>query len=106
MSAALRYTNGDNAAARELLLGLLKKQLSAAEFCKWATTERLRSITESWAADSNSGLERLILPRFVPVLVGTSRTLAAAFVGSRYNATDYFAARSSRGWASPAARSA
>ncbi len=75
---ALRLA-GDEAAVRKLLVDAVEQHMRGHR----RTTLLLQAeLNERWTVGTSSASERLILPRFVPIVVDTRRTVAAAIGGA------------------------
>ena len=91
--AALGACGGDDARARKLLLDLL--DAAAQQQPLTNTFKRQHTLSTSWArGNGEEGFERLILPRFMPVVVDSTRTIAAAIGGARFSNACYSVCRS------------
>jgi hypothetical protein len=87
---ALRQAVGEETAARDMLLAALDRLLGPREQPARSTLVMQRETTARWALLENppsGGVlhERLLVPRFAPTIIDSSRTIAARIGGKRLN---------------------
>jgi hypothetical protein len=94
--AARVATGGNDAAARQLLLGSLRELIGEREHRR--TTEAVKlELLAQWSMREIAGhieTVHVVLPRFVPLMIDPNRTIAAALGGQRFNSTVYAVCRS------------
>ncbi len=96
-AAALDAACGVDEAARKLLLGMLDELACAPTEVRRNTRALQQEITALWADGGAGGddvFERVLVPRFVPVVVESSRTIAAALGGPHLSDACYLVCRS------------
>jgi hypothetical protein len=86
----LAESNGEDAAARGLLLAALDQLLAgkphdASPVLSRSTIDIQNQLRSDWKHDAEQGVERAVMPRFVPVIVDSRLTIAAALGGARFS---------------------